>query len=120
MRISKVSLYVREHSSRKYIKVKNTRSNDYVYPAGTIYVLRYGSTWETLDSTSLADARIQVLRRQLELQQGWTPEPKLRETKPPVLMFDRAIDTTLGKSRRGEKRRPFRRIPWRCATSMSA
>lgn len=106
MRISKVSLYVREHSSRKYTKVKNSRSN-YVYPAGTIYVLRYGSTWETLDSTNLADARIQVLRRQLELQQGWTPEPKVRETKATVLMLDAAMDQYLGEIKNGRKKKTY-------------
>ena len=63
MRISKVSLCVRQHGTRKYTKVRNSRSN-LDCPAGTIYVLRYGSTWEPLDSTSLADARVKVLRRQ--------------------------------------------------------
>jgi len=38
----KVSLYVSEHSTRKYRKAKSTE------PAGTVYVLRYGGTWETL------------------------------------------------------------------------
>jgi len=44
MKHIKVSLYVREHGTRRYKPVKRNTS----YPVDTTYVLRYGSTWETL------------------------------------------------------------------------
>jgi hypothetical protein len=48
----KVSLYVREHGTRRYKPVKRNTS----YPPDTTYVLRYGSTWETLTVDNLSDA----------------------------------------------------------------
>ena len=38
----KVSLYVREQGTRKI-----TKANKKYYEPGTVFVLRYGSTWET-------------------------------------------------------------------------
>jgi hypothetical protein len=52
MRHIKVSLYVREHGTRRYKTVKRNAN----YPAGATYVLRYGSTWETLSVSNYSDA----------------------------------------------------------------
>jgi len=68
----KVSLYVREHSSRKYRKATAKE------PMGTTYVLRYGSTWETTDATNWTEATVARLRRETELVQGWKPAPKIK------------------------------------------
>jgi integrase/recombinase XerD len=70
MRISKVSLYVREHDSRKY-----TKANKRFYEPGTIFVLRYAGRWETVGEVSLADAQRARLKRECSLLEGWTPEP---------------------------------------------
>lgn len=100
----KVSLYTRQHGTRKYTKVKDTRSN-HLFPSGTIYVLRYGSTWETTNAPSLIEARILVLRRQLELHQGCRT-PKVRAQKEPaVLMLDRAMDQYLSEIKDGRKKK---------------
>ena len=48
MKMSKVSPYVREHSRRKYHK-----ANKKFYEPGTVFVLRYGSTWERVGEVSL-------------------------------------------------------------------
>jgi hypothetical protein len=40
--MQRVSLYIRNHSTRRYEKAKPKTS----YPMGTIYVLRYGGKWE--------------------------------------------------------------------------
>ena len=42
--MQKVSLYIRNHSTRRYEKVKPKTT----YPMGTNFVLRYGGKWETL------------------------------------------------------------------------
>jgi len=80
----KVSLYVREHSTRKYRKAKSTE------PAGTVYVLRYGGTWETLDAENWNDARVAQLRKEASLLEGW--RPKVEKKKPASLMLDAAMD----------------------------
>lgn len=61
----KVSLNVREHVTRKYRKAKSTE------PAGTIYVLRYGNTFETIDAENWNDARVAQLRKSAALLEGW-------------------------------------------------
>jgi integrase len=85
----KVSLYVREHSTRKYRKAKSTE------PAGTVYVLRYGGTWETLDAANWNDARVAQLRKEAALLEGW--RPKVEKRKPAGLMLDAAMDAYLSE-----------------------
>jgi hypothetical protein len=48
----KVSLYVREHGSRQYRKYNPKRS----YPFDTIWVLRYGTTWENVTRSNRNNA----------------------------------------------------------------
>ena len=48
MKQIKVSLYEREPISRRYRKLKKNKD----YPSTTTFVLRYGSTWETLKVNS--------------------------------------------------------------------
>jgi hypothetical protein len=93
----KVSLYVREHSTRKYRKAKSTE------PAGTVYVLRYGGTWETLDAENWNDARVAQLRKEASLLEGW--RPKVEKKKPVGLMLDAAIDGYLSEVKAGRKKK---------------
>ncbi|MGB0021859.1 MAG: phage integrase N-terminal SAM-like domain-containing protein [Candidatus Sulfotelmatobacter sp.] len=93
----KVSLYVREHSTRKYRKAKSTE------PAGTIYVLRYGGTWETLDAENWNDARVAQLRKEAALLEGW--RPKVEKKKPASLMLDAAMDAYLSEVKAGRKKK---------------
>ena len=59
----KVSLYIRERGTRRCHKAKPGRN----YPMGTIYVLRYGSTWETLpENLDSTEARVAKMRREVE------------------------------------------------------
>jgi hypothetical protein len=69
MKHIKVSLYVREHGTRRYKPAKRNKS----YSADTTYVLRYGSTWETLTVDNLSDATAKRIERELELLRGWRP-----------------------------------------------
>ena len=47
----KVSLYVRERGTRK--QKKHNSKKTYPVDGSIIWVLRYGTTWETLDVKSL-------------------------------------------------------------------
>jgi len=93
----KVSLYVREHSTRKYRKAKSTE------PAGTVYVLRYGGTWETLDAKNWNDARVAQLRKEATLLEGW--RPKVEKKKPAGLMLDVAMDDYLSEISSSRKKK---------------
>jgi len=93
----KVSLYVREHSTRKYRKAKSTE------PAGTVYVLRYGGTWETPDAENRNDARVAQLRKEAALLEGW--RPKVEKRKPAGLMLDAAMDAYLSEVKAGRKKK---------------
>ena len=87
MKVIKVSLYVSEHSSRELRKATPRES------MGTIYVLRYGKKWETIDAKNWTEANVAKLRRQTELLQGWQPKPKIKtQVKTTELMPDAAID----------------------------
>jgi integrase len=85
----KVSLYVREHSTRKYRKAKSTE------PAGTVYVLRYGGTWETIDAENWNDARVAQLRKSAALLESW--RPKVDKKEQASLMLDAAMDSYLSE-----------------------
>jgi integrase/recombinase XerD len=99
MRISKVSLYVREHSSRKYVK-----ANKKFYAPGTIFVLRYDGRWETVGEVSLADAQRARLKREVSLLEGWKPDPQPKP-KTTVWMLDAAMDQYLGEIKNGRKKK---------------
>jgi integrase/recombinase XerD len=95
----KVSLYVREHSSRKYRKASKNE------PMGTTYVLRYGSTWETIAATTAIEARIAMYNKQIEIAQGWKPAPKIKTQITTDLMLDAAIDGYLSEIKAGRKKK---------------
>lgn len=98
----KVSLYVREHSTRKYIKVKRHT----IYPAGTTFVLRYGHTWETTDATNLSDATAKRIEKELDLLRGTVPaKPAKPRPEPDVLMLDAAMDEYLAEIKDGRKKK---------------
>jgi hypothetical protein len=63
----KVTLYVREHGTRRCRKAKPERT----YPMGTIWVLRYGSTWETLPpNLNSIEAVAAKMRKEIALLTG--------------------------------------------------
>jgi hypothetical protein len=114
MKQTKVSLYVRNRSTRQYQKATNRK----IYPIGTIYVLRYGKTWETLPgSLSHTEAQVKMLQRQIDFQQG-----KMRQSppKPPkqesLLMLDQAVDSYLAEIHSGRKKRPTKHMPSHSST----
>ena len=99
----KVSLYVREHSTRELDKVKSYPS---FYPADTIYVLRSGHTWETIHATNLSDARAKRIEKELELHRGIAPvKPAKPRPEPDVLMLDAAMDKYLAEIKDGRKKK---------------
>jgi integrase/recombinase XerD len=105
MRHIKVSLYTRESGSRRYVKVKRGRD----YPSTTTWVLRYGSTWETLKVSSLAAATSERIQRELDLHKGWRPTAKPRtESACKVKMLDAAMDEYLAEIEAGRKPKTFR------------
>jgi|SRR5450432_2115812 len=114
MKISKVSLYVREHSTRKH-KPANKR----LYEPGTIFVLRYRSSCETLGEVSHADAERARLNRSIQLLGGWKPELKPKPA-PAALMFENAMDTYLSEIEAGRKKKTHQHTRGRCATAASA
>jgi len=94
----KVSLYVRDHSTRSYRKPKSTE------PMGTIYVLRYGSTWETIKAANWAEATTARLRKEIDLVHGWRPQPAPKRTPVrEVPMLDTAIDAYLSEIQQQRK-----------------
>ena len=98
----KVSLYTREHGSRQY-KKHNPKAS---YPAGTIWVLRYGSTWETLDVANLSEATTLRIRRQMKIDGGLLPTRKAPK-QPTVLMLDKAKDDYLAEIEKGRKPKTY-------------
>jgi integrase/recombinase XerD len=98
----KVALYTRERGTRRYTKHNPKKT----YAFDTLWVLRYGSTWETLDANALGQATSLRLRRQIELDGGWRP---VRQAKPhKVLMLDSALDTYLAEIEKSRKPRTYR------------
>lgn len=89
----KVSLYVREHGTRR-CKRANHRT---IYPAGTIFVLRYGSCWETLpENLNFTEATVAALQKQADLLNGERPTPKLKPPKKNAPL-EEALDAYLAK-----------------------
>jgi hypothetical protein len=66
----RVTLYVREHATRKYRKA-NHRT---IYPMGTIFVLRYAGRWETLKVANFTEATVATHTKEIDLLHH--PEPK--------------------------------------------
>src|SRR5690349_19605419 len=83
-RVSKVSVYVREHITRKHKKAKPKFGHDakvgFGFPLDTIFVLRYvregKRVFETLTTNNYDQAKIEAKRRELELMTGEKPAPK--------------------------------------------
>lgn len=96
----KVSLYIRESGTRKYRKASKK-----FYEPGTIFVLRYGSTWETVGEVTLKDAERARLNRSVQLLGGWTPKPAKKQ--PKALMLDAAIDQYLAEIKDGRKKKTY-------------
>jgi integrase len=102
MRHIKVSLYTREPITRRYKLVPQRNKPD--YPSTTTFVLRYGSTWETLKVDSVAAATAEKIQRELDLLRGWRPSAKPRtESASKVKMLDAAMDEYLAEVEAGRK-----------------
>lgn len=95
----KVSLYVRESGTRKY-----TKANKKYYAPGTVFVLRYGSTWETVGEVKLIEAERARLNRSVRLLEGWQPEIKPKP-KAASLMLDAAMDAYLSEISSSRKKK---------------
>lgn len=95
----KVSLYIRNHSTRKYELAKRR-----AYPMGTIFVLRYGSTWETLPANlNFTEATTAKMQKEIALFTGKeAPVPKSKP-KNDVRTLDILIDIYLTTGRAAEK-----------------
>jgi hypothetical protein len=98
--MQKVSLYIRNHSTRRYEKVKPKAT----YPMDTIYVLRYGNKWETLkDGTTLTEANVAAKRREIDLYTGKIEPPRLKPKAQDSGALDVAIDKYLGDGRAAQQ-----------------
>lgn len=97
----KVSLYVRESGTRKY-----TKANKKYYKPGTVFVLRYGSTWETVGEVSFGDAERARLFKAGQLLDGWKPQAKPKP-QPQELLLDAAMDQYLSEIKAGRKKKTY-------------
>lgn len=106
MKQIKVSLYTREPITRRYKLVPKRNKPD--YPSSTTFVLRYGSSWETLKVNNLASAISEKIQRELNLLRGWRPTTKPKsEGVSKVKMLDEAMDQYLGEIEAGRKPKTF-------------
>src|SRR5258708_27866825 len=96
--MKKVSLYIRNHSSRKYEKAQPRT----IYPMGTIFVLRYGTTWETLRGDhTYQTAKTAAMNKDIEFFNGTAKESATKKRpKPDARSLDALITIylTSGKS----------------------
>src|SRR5579864_5231815 len=97
----KVSLYVRQRGTRK--QTKHNPKKSYPQDGSIIWVLRYGTTWETLDVKSLIEATTLRLRRHIELDGGWRPITKVTVKAPIIQMLDKALDGYLAEIEKSRK-----------------
>lgn len=130
--MSQVSLFVREHRTRKYAKA-NPKT---IYPLGTIFVLRYRESngkrvWKTLPpSLSYKEALVKAHLLQIALIAGHdnegiplpAPTPvKPKVVQPEIPMLDAAIDRYLSnKADSAEKTvsgytHTLRQFYWSCS-----
>jgi hypothetical protein len=92
--MQKVSLYIRNHSTRRYEKVKPKTT----YPMGTIYVLRYAGKWETLkDCPGTTEARVAAKRKEIELFTVGIEQPRLKHKAQNARAIDVLIDKYLSE-----------------------
>jgi len=94
----KVSLYVREQSTRKY-----TKATKRSYPLGTIFVLRYKGTWETIEALTVQEAHQKRAAKELAVLSGW----RKKKPTPTVLMLDAAMDSYLSEIKAGRKPKTY-------------
>jgi site-specific recombinase XerD len=88
----KVTIYTREHSSRKLRRAKAK-----FYEEGTVFVLRHGKTWETLGPIPFADAKAVALQKELDIHIGRrmqlpVPRPQKQAVAPAKTDLLSAID----------------------------
>lgn len=85
---------VRNHSTRKYERASNRK----IYPAGTIYVLRYAGKWETLpEGTTWTEATVAALSKQTGFMLGKEPEPAPKPKPQKNAPLEEALDAYLAK-----------------------
>jgi hypothetical protein len=97
--MQKVSLYIRNHSTRRYEKVEPKA----IYPTGTIYVLRYAGKWETLPTgTVFAAATAAKMQKEIALFTGREVKPAPKP-KSGNSTLDELIDVYLTTGRPAEK-----------------
>ncbi len=101
----KVSLYVRQRGTRK--QTKHNPKKSYPQDGSIIWVLRYGTTWETLDVKSLIETTTLRLRRQIELDGGWRPITKVTLKAPIIQMLDKALDGYLAEIEKSRKPKTY-------------
>lgn len=93
MKSIKVTVYIRQHSTREYKKAKPNIK----YPIGTIYCLRYAGKWETLpEGTTWAQASVAALAKQASFLEGAevpTSRPQPKKNAP----LEEALDAYLAK-----------------------
>ena len=98
--MQKVTLYIRNHSTRRYEKVKPRTT----YPMGTIFVLRYGGKWETLkDCTEINEARVAAKRKEIDLLTGAIEPLRLMRTVQDAAALDVLIDKYLSNGCAAQK-----------------
>jgi integrase len=92
-KLQKVTVYIREHSTRalRTATIKDDNPN-------AIFVLRFGTSWETLPKgTDFAHARIAAINKQTAFKRGEAtiPTPKAREKSPGNLdvMIDEYLES---------------------------
>lgn len=98
--MQKVTPYIRNHSTRRYEKVKPKTT----YPMGTIYVLRYGGKWETLkDCSGITEAFGAAKRKEIELLTGSIELPHPKRKAQDAAALDVLIDKYLSNGRAVQK-----------------
>jgi hypothetical protein len=100
----KVSLYVREHGTRRCELATHKK----IYPMGTIFVLRFGAKWETLKGDhTYQTAKTEAMRKEIDLFTGAAaklapkPIPKPKPINPATL--DNFIDKYLTSGKAAEE-----------------
>jgi integrase len=95
MKSIKVTVYTRDHGTRKYRRAKpNVR-----YSSGAIYVLRYAGRWETLpEGTTWPQASVAALAKQVTFLEGAevpapAPQPRKRKNAPLEEALDPYLET---------------------------
>jgi integrase len=103
-RLMKVSLYVRDRKSREQHLAKPKKT----YPMDTIWVLRYGKTWQTLDGTlTYVEAAAKAAAKTIELLTG-VPQKTTVARKPATPdSLDTLIDAYLNSTKKTNSHRTW-------------